>query len=346
MTTVLPVAKYRDQAARAAFYNDLVQRVKAQPGVESAAFVNYLPLGGANSSNSYLVEGEPEPAPGQEYDGRYRVATPDYFRTMDISIVRGRAFTEQDKAGAIPVVIVNETLARKHWPGQDPIGKRIRFYDSLEEAPWMEVVGVVEDVKHELNLPVMPEYYLPHAQDAWNAMILVARTNVDPASLSGALRQQVWAIDKDQPVFDVKTMQEVRASSVAVYSFSSIMLAIFAGIALLLAAIGIYGVMAFAVTQRTQEIGIRMALGARTADVLKLVVKHGMKLALLGIVIGLAGSWALMRFIKKLLVGVEATDLLTFSLVSLCLLVAAFIACYLPARRATKVDPLIALRYE
>ncbi|HEY0365302.1 MAG TPA: FtsX-like permease family protein, partial [Pyrinomonadaceae bacterium] len=275
-----------------------------------------------------------------------RVATPDYFRTMEISIVRGRAFTEQDKAGATPVVIVNETLARKHWPGQDPIGKRIRFYGPPERTGWMEVVGVVKDVKHELNIPVTPEYYLPHAQDSWQAMVLVARTRVDPASLSAALRQQVWAIDKDQPVFDVKTMQEVRSTSVALYSFSSVMLAIFAGVALVLAAVGIYGVMAFAVTQRTQEIGIRMALGARTADVLKLVVKHGMKLALLGILIGLAGSWALTRFIEKLLVGVEATDLLTFSLVSLCLLVAAFVACYLPARRATKVDPLVALRYE
>jgi len=346
MNLVLPIAKYKDEPARAAFYNDLVQRVKAQPGVESAAFVNYLPLGGANSSDSYLVEGEPEPAAGQEYDGRYRVATADYFRTMDISVIRGRGFTEQDKAGAPPVVIVNETLARKHWPGQDPLGKRIRFYGPLEKAPWLQVVGVIKDVKHELNIPVTPEYYLPHAQDAWNAMVLVARTTVDPASLAAALRQQVWTIDKDQPVFDVKTMHEVRSSSVAIYSFSSVMLAIFAGVALVLAAVGIYGVMAFAVTQRTQEIGIRMALGARTADVLKLVVNHGMKLALLGIVIGLAGSWALTRFIEKLLVGVEATDLLTFSLVSLCLLVAAFVACYLPARRATKVDPLVALRYE
>src|SRR6185503_17063274 len=197
-----------------------------------------------------------------------------------------------------------------------------------------------------LNIPVEPEYYLPHAQDSWNAMVLVARTSVEPSSLAGALRQQVWAIDKDQPVFDVKTMYEVRSSSVALYSFSSVMLGIFAGVALVLSAVGIYGVMAFAVTQRTQEIGIRMALGARTEDVLGLVVKHGMKLALIGIVLGLAGSWALTRFIEKLLVGVEATDLLTFSLVSLCLLVAAFIACYLPARRATKVDPLVALRYE
>src|SRR6185369_5182580 len=347
MNLVLPRVKYKDEPAVAAFYNDLVQRVKAQPGVESAAFVNYIPLGGSNSSNSYLVEGEPEPPPGQEHDGRYRVATPDYFRTMEISIVRGRPFTEQDKAGAPPVVIVNETLARQHWPGQDPLGKRIRFNErQLEKAPWMEVVGVIKDVKHELNIPIEPEYYLPHAQDSWNGMVLVARTSVDPASLSAALRQQVWAIDKDQPVFDVKTMQEVRSTSVAIYSFSSVMLAIFAGIALVLAAIGIYGVMAFAVTQRTQEIGIRMALGARTADVLKMVVTHGMKLALLGMVIGLAGSWALTRFIEKLLVGVQPTDLLTFSLVSVCLLVAAFVACYLPARRATKVDPLVALRYE
>jgi len=346
MSLVLPGLKYKELPQRAAFYSDLVQRIKAYPGVESAAVVNYLPLGGANSSDSYLVEGEPEPQPGQENDGRYRVASPDYFRTMEISVIRGRGFTEQDKADTQPVVIVNETLARRHWPEQNPIGKRIRFYGPLDRAPWMQVVGVIADVKHDLTIPVEPEYYLPHAQDPWNAMVLIAKTSVDPASLAGALRQQVWSIDKDQPVFDVKTMQEVRAGSVALYSLSSIMLGIFAAVALVLAAIGIYGVMAFAVTQRTQEIGIRMALGARTADVLKLVVKHGMKLALLGIVIGLAGSWALTRFIAKLLVGVQPTDLLTFSVVSLCLLVAAFIACYIPARRATKVDPLVALRYE
>jgi len=346
MNLVLPVVKYKEESQRAAFYQDLVQRVKANPGVESAALVNYLPLGGANSSDSYLVEGLPEPAPGQEYDGRYRVATPDYFRTMGIPLVRGRGFTDQDKAGATPVVIVNETLARKHWPGGDAIGKRIRFYGPLERAPWLEIVGVVKDVKHELNIPIEPEYYLPHAQDSWSSMVLVARTSVEPSSLAAALRQQVWAIDKDQPVFDVKTMQEVRSSSVALYSFSSVMLGIFAVVALLLASVGIYGVMAFAVTQRTQEIGIRMALGARTVDVLKLVVKHGMKLALLGMVIGLAGSWAITRFLEKMLVGVEPTDVLTFSAVSAFLLLAAFVACYLPARRATKVDPLVALRYE
>ena len=346
MSLVLPAAKYREEPQAAAFFADLVQRVKSRPGVESAAVVNYLPLGGSNSSDSYLVEGEAEPQPGHENEGRYRVCSPDYFQTMGIKLIKGRNFSEQDKVGAPRVVIVNSTLARKHWPGQDPIGKRIRFYGPPERAGWMQVVGVVEDVKHELNLEVTPEYYLPHAQDAWNSMVLVARTTVEPGSLAGAIRQEVWSIDKDQPVFDVKTMQEVRSASVTLYSFSSVMLAIFAGVALLLASIGIYGVMAFVVTQRTQEIGIRMALGARGRDVLKLVVTNGMRLAVIGLAIGLVAAWGLMRFMEKLLVGVQPTDLLTFSLVSLALLLAAFLACYVPARRATKVDPLNALRYE
>jgi putative ABC transport system permease protein len=210
----------------------------------------------------------------------------------------------------------------------------------------MEVIGVIKDVKHELTLEVSPEYYLPYAQDVWRGMIVVARTTVDPASLAGTFRQHVWAIDKDQPVFDVRTMEEVRAVSVGLQKFNSLMIGIFAIVALLLAAIGIYGVMAFAVTQRTQEIGIRMALGARAPDVLKLVVVNGMRLAVLGLAIGLIASWALTRFISNLLYGVQPTDPLTFSVVSLGLLAAAFLACYLPARRATKIDPLAALRYE
>ena len=346
MNLILPGAKYKDDAQRASFFSDLVSRVKVLPGVQSAALVNYLPLGGSNSSDAFLVEGVPEPTSGQEFIGRYRVCTPDYFETMGITLVKGRQFTDYDKAGALPVVIVNETLARKHWPNGEAIGKRIRFYGPIERAPWMEVVGVIHDVKHELNIPVTPEFYLPHAQDPWQAMVLVTKTVGDPSAMAGVIRQQVWAIDKDQPVFDVRTMDEVRSISVAIYSASSVTLGIFAVIALLLAAVGIYGVMAFVVTQQTHDIGVRMALGARGRDVLKLVVMNGMKLALIGVGVGLAGSWALSRFIKKLLFGVAATDLLTFAMVSLFLLAAALLACYVPARRATKVDPLVALRYE
>jgi putative ABC transport system permease protein len=346
MNLILPVAKYKDEPQRAAFYSDLVHRVSALPGVELAAAVNYLPLGGSNSSDTFLVEGVPEPPHGQEFVGRYRVCTPEYFRTMGIPLLFGRGFTEQDNVGAPRVVIVNETLAKKYWPGQDAIGKRMRFVGPIDKAPWMQVVGVVKDVKHELNLPVTEDYYLPHAQDSWNAMVLVAKTKGDPLTLAEAMRREVAAIDRDQPVFDVHTMREVRAISLALYSFSSVMLSVFAGIALLLAAIGIYGVMSYAVLQRTQEIGIRMALGAQARDVLKLVVRNGMSLAAIGVVVGLAGAYGLTRLLASLLVGVAPTDVLTFSIVTLALLLVALLACYIPARRATKVDPLVALRYE
>jgi putative ABC transport system permease protein len=346
MNLNLPFAKYKEEAQRAAFYSDLVHRVEALPGVQSAAVVNYLPLGGANSSEAFLVEGRPEPGPGQENIGRYRVCTPDYFQTMGISILKGRGFTEQDRSGSTPVIIVNETLARRYWPDGDAPGKRMRLEGPLEKAPWMEVIGIVQDVKHELNLPVTSEFYLPYAQDSWNAMVLVARTSTDPASMSDSIRQQVLAIDKDQPVFDVRTMHEVRAISIAVYSFGSATMGIFAVVALLLAAIGIYGVMAFAVTQRTQEIGIRMALGARAIDVLRMVVKSGMSLATIGVIAGLVGAFGITRLMASLLFGVSPTDIMTFALVSAGLLMVALLACYIPARRATKVDPMVALRYE
>jgi len=346
MNVNLPVAKYKDDPQRAAFYFDLVERVKTLPGVQSAAVVNYIPLGGANSSDTFLIEGSPEPPPGKENDGRYRVCTPDYFPTMGINLLKGRNFNDQDRAGSKPVVIVNETLARRHWPNGDALGKRIRFYGPLDKAPWMEIVGVVQDVKHELNLPVRPEYYLPHAQDSWNAMVLVARTSGDPAAMAASIRQQVLAIDKDQPVFDVRTMNQVRAISVTLQTFGFAMMGIFAVVALVLAAIGIYGVMAFTVTQRTQEIGIRMALGARALDVLKLVVRNGMSLAITGVIVGLAGAFGITRLMGSLLFGVSPTDITTFGLVTVGLLLVALLACYLPARRATKVDPLVALRYE
>ena len=265
---------------------------------------------------------------------------------MGIAVLKGRAFTDQDKAGAPPVIIINEAMAEKYWPGADPLGKRMRLNGPINEYPWMQVVGVVQNVKHELQTPVTADYYLPNTQDVWSSMVLVARTKGDPLSLAADMRQQVWSLDKDQPVFEVRTMAQVRALSVSLYSFSSFSLGIFAAIALMLAAIGIYGVMSYAVMQRTQEIGIRMALGARASDVLKLVVRSGMTLALLGVVAGLAGAFALTRLLQSLLFGVTPTDVPTFALVTLGLLLVALLACYIPARRATKVDPLVALRYE
>lgn len=346
MRLTLPAAKYKEESQRAAFFQELVRRVQSLAGVESAAAVNYLPLGGSNSSDSFLVEGIPEPPPGQEFMGRYRNCTPDYFRTMAIPVLKGRAFTDQDKPASPPVIIVNETMAQRYWPGSGPIGKRVRFNAPLSDAPWMQVVGVVQDVKHDLQTPVTTDYYLPHAQDVWSSMVLVARTKGDPLSVAAEMRQQVWSIDKDQPVFDVQTMEQVRAFSVSLYSFSAGSLGIFAAIALLLAAIGIYGVMSYAVMQRTQEIGIRMALGARAVDVLKLVVRNGMSLALIGVVAGLVGAFAMTRLLQSLLFGVTPTDALTFGVVTFGLLLVALLACYLPARRATRVDPLVALRYE
>src|SRR5204863_1747297 len=238
MVLNLPSAQYKEDTQRAAFYSELIQRVEKLPGVQSAAAVSHVPLGDSNASNSFLIEGAPEPKPGQENEGRYRVCTPDYYQTMGISILKGRNFNDQDHADSKPVIIVNETLARRFFPNEDAIGKRIRFGGPLDKYPWKEIVGIVHDVKHELNLPVTPDYYLPHTQDSWGSMVLVARTTVDPASMSAAIRQQVLAIDKNQPVYDVKTMNEVRAISVAVYSFGSATMAIFALVALLLAAIG------------------------------------------------------------------------------------------------------------
>jgi predicted permease len=346
MSLSLPAAKYKDLPQRAAFYQDLVRRVQALPGVQAAAAVNYLPLGGSNSSDGFLIEDLPEPPPGQGFIGRYRVCTPDYFLTMGIPVLKGRPFTDQDKAGAPPVVIVNRTLAKTYWPNDEAVGKRMRIDGPLKDYPWMTVVGVVQDVKHELNSPNTPDFFLPHAQDIWGSMVLVARTKGDPLNLAGDIRQQVWNIDKDQPVYRVRTMEQVRAFSVSLYSFSSGSLGLFAGIALLLAAIGIYGVMSYGVSQRTQEIGIRMALGARTVDVLKLVLRNGMSLTLIGIVAGLAGAFAITRLMASMLFGVSPTDVATFALVTLGLMLVALLACYIPARRATKVDPLVALRYE
>jgi putative ABC transport system permease protein len=265
---------------------------------------------------------------------------------MGITVLKGRSFTGQDTPNSQPVAMVNETMARKHWPEGDALGKRFRVDGPLAENPWRTIVGIIRDVKHELFSPVIPEYYFPAAQDPWSTMILVAQTNTEPLALAAAVRNAVVSLDKDQPVFDVRTMEQVRAQSVLPFSFSGVLLSIFAMVALVLAAVGIYGVMSYLVSQRTHEIGVRMALGARRSDVLKMIIRHGMALTAIGLGIGSLGAWFLMRAMTAMLIEVSANDLSIFVGVPVVLALVALFACFIPARRATKIDPMIALRYE
>jgi len=347
MNIALPTSKYRQQQVLT-FYDQLFERVKNLPGVKSVAGINPLPLSNSNVSSRFIVEGAPFVALADRPFAGVRVVTPDYFQTMSIPQLKGRSFTEQDREKTPNVIIVNEALASRYWPNQDPIGKRLGFF---EEDPgkheWREIVGVVGNVKSKaLEIEVMPEAYFPYRQVPGNFMNLVVRTASDPVSMVPAIRNQVLSVDKDQPVSDIMTMEQRLVKSVAAKRFVMSLLGAFSILALGLAAVGIYGVMAYLVTQRTQEIGVRMALGAQKRDVLRLVVGKGMVLAFVGTAIGLVGSLALTRLMRSLLFEVTPTDWLTFVIVSVVLLAVALLACYIPARRATKVDPLVALRYE
>jgi len=347
MNIALPTSKYRQQQVMT-FYDQLFERVKNLPGVKSVAGINPLPLGNSNASSRFVVEGAPFVALADRPFAGVRVITPDYFQTMSIPQLKGRSFTEQDREKTPNVIIVNEALASRYWPNQDPIGKRLGFF---EEAPgkqeWREIVGVVGNVKSKaLEIEVMPEAYFPYRQVPENFMNLVVLTASDAVSMVPAIRNQVLSVDKDQPVSDIMTMEQRLAKSVAAKRFVMSLLGAFSILALGLAAVGIYGVMAYLVTQRTQEIGVRMALGAQKRDVLRLVVGKGMVLAIVGTAIGLVASLALTRLMRSLLFEVTPTDWLTFVIVSVVLLTVALLACYIPARRATKVDPLVALRYE
>lgn len=277
-----------------------------------------------------------------------RVVTPDYFQTMGIPNLKGRSFTEQDRENTPRVVIISEAMANRYWPNQDPIGKRLGYVEEFsDKQEWLQIVGVVGDVRHKaLETEAMPEVYFPYKQSPGNFMNLVVRTTSDPMSMVPAIRSQILSVDKDQPVSDIMTMDQRVAKSVAAKRFVMFLLGTFSILALGLAAVGIYGVMAYLVTQRTQEIGVRMALGAQKRDVLKLVVMKGMALAIIGAGIGLVASLALTRVMRGLLFEVTPTDWLTFVIASTVLLTVALLACYIPARRATKLDPLIALRYE
>jgi putative ABC transport system permease protein len=332
-------------APTVAFFQQVVERVRALPGVESAGVVSQLPLGG--NLDMYGVHVEDKSLPNPEDDpsaDRYSIS-PGYLRAMRIPLLRGREFNEQDIVSSPKVALVNESMARQFWPGEDPVGKRLRMGDT--KGPWRTVVGVVGDVLHRgLDAPHTIQIYLPNTQFTDSDVLLVVRTSKEPALLAGAVRQEIAAIDPKAPVSGVATMEEIVAASVANQRFAALLFGVFAGIALLLAAFGIYGVISYGVAQRAHEIGIRMALGAKRGEVLQLVVGEAMRPALLGAVLGLGAALVLTRLLAGLLFSVKPSDPVTLALVFLVLLVVALLACYLPARRASRVDPVIALRYE
>jgi putative ABC transport system permease protein len=348
MKIELPQPKYEAFEKRSAFYTNLVQHVESLPGVRSAAVTTNLPLYRQGNSTSIHIEGRPEPPPGQEPIIVTRTISPGYFDTMGIPLLAGRSFTDHDSETSPTVVVISETMARRYWPGENAIGKRIAAGRVESDKDWMQVIGIVKDVRQfELSAESRPQMYLTYRQlDFFVPEDLVVKTDVDPSSLAATVRKAVWDVDKDQPVSDIRTMNEILADSIARQRFSMLLLAVFAGVALLLAAVGIYGVMSYSVAQRTHEIGIRMALGAQTSAVLRLAVGYGLKLVIAGVVIGLIAAFALTRVMSTLLFGVTPTDPATFTVISLLLIGVAAVASYIPARRATKVDPIIALRYE
>jgi putative ABC transport system permease protein len=337
----LPSSKYREGAQAAAFYQQLLERLRALPGVQAAGATSSVLLNKVHSSSGILIEGRPAPngpLPELPMDS----VSPGYFQVLDMPLVQGRQFNEQDKADGLPVAIVNETMARRFWPNEDPLGKRFNFGAG---GRWWTVVGVVRDSRRQgLDAPIRIESFLPHTQRPLSAMEVVLRTTDNPLAMTRTVRSAVWSLDGELPVSEIQTVEEMLGARVAPRRFNLLLLGLFALVAMLLAAVGIYGVMSYSVTQRTHEIGIRMALGAGQSDVLKLVVGHGMVLTLLGVAVGLTAAVALTRLLTTLLFGVSATDPLTFGLIALLLLVVALLACWLPARRATKVDPMIALR--
>ncbi|HEX5736618.1 MAG TPA: ABC transporter permease [Blastocatellia bacterium] len=341
----LPDATYPEADRQLAFFDQALDKIAALPGVESAAISTSIPFSGSENSTSFSVEGSP-PA-DQIPQADYAMIGPGFFNTMGIPFVRGRDFTERDNREAPQVVIVSKSLAEQFFPGADAIGKRLNISLSSEGPRPSEIVGIVGDVKYSaLNAEQIPALYLPHKQFPGGFVYVVVRSASDPSSLAASVRGEVWTIDKNLPVSSLQTMEQLIATSVASQRFNMLLLVIFAAVALVLAAVGIYGVMSYSVTQRTHEIGIRMALGAQAVDVLALVVRQGMGLAFAGVGVGLCAAFVLTRFMQSLLFGVAATDAATFILISLLLTAVAIMASYFPARRATRVDPLVALRYE
>jgi putative ABC transport system permease protein len=337
------------------FDNAVIDRVAALPGVVSASAVDFLPLTGWTAFTDFDIAGRASPASGEHFTAGYRVADWRYLRTMGIALKKGRDFASSDGPDSEGVVLINETLAQRYWPNEDPLGKQIKLFfpatlrpwDAQTRQGWLTVVGIVGDVRDwSWAEPKVAQLYLPDTQNASRIMRLVVRSSGDPAQLTGAVRHVVESIDPNQPLTEVNSMDQLLAIVLAERRLNMALLAFFAAIAAILATIGIYGVMSYVVTQRSHEIGIRMALGAESRDVLRMIVNEGMKLAILGLLLGLVGAIVATKYLESQLYGIKARDPLTFITVAAALALVALAACYFPARRATKVDPLTALRYE
>ena len=345
MRISLPPLRYEQGSRRGAFYREVLQRVSSLPGVESAGAINHLPLSSFSFGGWLRVPGRPQVNTNDQPATPIGVVSPDYFRVMGISLRAGRAFTDRDNTESPRVVILSEALARQLFPNEDALGKQVWVPGRGKDTP--TVIGIAGDVRHEgLDQGVTPQVYVPYLQQPPGTMTMVIHTTTDPLGLAAAVRNQVREVDANLPVYEVQTMEQRLASSVSPRRFNLLLLGVFALLALALAALGVYGVIAYGATQRMHEIGIRMALGAQRTDVLKMLIRQGMSLVAIGVVLGLAGAWALTRVMVSLLFGVKPTDATTFASVSALLIVIALLACYIPARRATKVDPLVALRYE
>jgi predicted permease len=336
---------YFKHEARLTLYRRVLERVAGLPGVQAVGVVSQLPLSGERSSESFMIEGQPLDADSINTAQPF-LANPDYFNALGIQLVKGRLFTESDDERAQGVVIVSQTMVNKFFRDTDPIGKRIRFGGHESQAPWQTIIGIVRDVKLEgLEFENKPQIYRSLLQVSSNSMALAIRAT-NPATLGSAVRAAVRAGDPDLPTFGIRTMEEVMAVSVSQQRFTMALLGVFAFIALVLSSVGIYGVMSYSVSQRTHEIGIRMALGAESRDVMKLVLGQGLLLTVTGMAIGLVATRLVTRFLQFLLFGISSADFVTYATITVALGVVALLACYLPARRATKVDPMIALRYE
>ena len=339
----LPKMGYADKQPQINFFNELERRVRNLPGVTHAGFTWILPMSGINSDSSFEIEGRPMDATHPGPDEELRLVSADYFSTLEMPLLKGRSFNPADKLDTPAVVIINQALVQKYWPNDDPIGKRMRV--PRREGPvWATVIGIVGDVHHRgLDQPVKPEWYAPIAQGPYPSMILAVRSTQDPTSLASAIRREVQAIDSTLPIAHVRTLNDVIGDSIAPRRLSVVLLTVFAGLALVLASVGIYGVMSFLVVQRTHEIGVRMALGAQRADVLRLIISRAGLLIGSGTLIGLIVAFLTTSLLRSALFATSALDLTTFTLVTLTLALVALLASYIPARRATRADPMIAL---